>query len=59
MGTAYLILRWVHVVAAAAWFGEVVTINFVLVPAVNDHPAWIQGAADLVRRTGSGYAPPP
>ncbi len=38
MGTAYLILRWVHVVAAAAWFGEVVTINFVLVPAVTRLP---------------------
>jgi uncharacterized membrane protein len=34
MGTAYLVIRWIHVIAAAAWFGEVVTINFVLVPAV-------------------------
>jgi len=31
----YLALRWLHVFAAAAWFGEVVTINFVLVPAVS------------------------
>jgi uncharacterized membrane protein len=28
------ILRWVHVLAGAAWLGEVVTINFVLVPAL-------------------------
>ncbi len=30
----YLALRWLHIFAAASWFGEVVTINFVLVPAV-------------------------
>ncbi len=34
MLTWYLALRWLHVIAATAWFGEVVTINFVLVPAV-------------------------
>ncbi|MCB9760301.1 MAG: DUF4149 domain-containing protein [Alphaproteobacteria bacterium] len=30
----YLMIRWVHVIAATAWFGEVVTINFVLIPAL-------------------------
>ena len=30
----YLAVRWIHVFAAASWFGEVVTINFVLVPAL-------------------------
>ncbi len=28
----YLAVRWVHVLAAASWYGEVVTINLVLVP---------------------------
>jgi len=27
-------IRWVHVLAAAAWLGEVVVINFVLIPAL-------------------------
>ena len=27
-------VRWLHILAATAWFGEVVTINFVLVPAM-------------------------
>lgn len=27
-----IVVRWIHVIAATAWFGEVVTINFVLVP---------------------------
>lgn len=27
-------VRWVHVIAATSWFGEVLTINLVLVPAV-------------------------
>ena len=31
----YLAVRWLHVISAAAWFGEVVTINFVLVPALS------------------------
>ena len=34
MLTWYLVVRWIHMLAGAAWFGEVVTINFVLVPAV-------------------------
>ncbi len=35
IGTFYLVVRWVHIITATAWFGEVVTINFVLVPAVS------------------------
>ena len=31
----YAVVRWIHIVAGAAWFGEVVTINFVLVPIVS------------------------
>lgn len=38
MTTAFIILRWLHIIVAAAWYGEVVTINFVLVPAVNRLP---------------------
>lgn len=32
--SGFVALRWLHVGAGAAWFGEVVTINLVLVPAV-------------------------
>ncbi len=32
--TWYLVVRWLHIFTAASWFGEVITINFVLVPAV-------------------------
>ena len=28
------IVRWVHIVSGAAWLGEVVTVNFVLLPAL-------------------------
>lgn len=30
----YLWVRWVHLFSATAWLGEVVTINFVLVPVL-------------------------
>lgn len=29
-----VLLRWIHLLSGAAWLGEVVTINFVLVPAL-------------------------
>ena len=32
MATLFTVLRWVHVLAGAAWFGEVVVVNLVLVP---------------------------
>ena len=35
MGTAFTVLRWIHVLAGAAWFGEVVVVNLVLVPLVS------------------------
>jgi uncharacterized membrane protein len=28
------IVRWVHIIAGVAWLGEVVTVNFVLLPAL-------------------------
>ncbi len=28
------IVRWVHIISGVAWLGEVITINFVLVPAL-------------------------
>ena len=38
-------LRWVHLLAGAAWLGEVATINFVLVPmlsrADDDRKRWL------------------
>jgi len=27
-------IRWLHVLTAAAWYGEVIVINFVLIPAI-------------------------
>lgn len=36
--STYLLVRWLHVLSATAWFGEVVTINFVLVPALTRMP---------------------
>ena len=35
MDTFYIITRWIHIVFAAGWFGEVVVINFVLIPALS------------------------
>ena len=29
------VLRWFHILAGAAWFGELAVVNFVLVPALN------------------------
>jgi uncharacterized membrane protein len=28
------IVRWIHIISGVAWIGEVITINFVLVPAL-------------------------
>jgi uncharacterized membrane protein len=36
-----VVLRWIHVLSASAWFGEVVVINVVLIPALSGR----QGAA--------------
>lgn len=35
------LVRWIHVTFGSAWFGEVVVINFVLIPALSKY----QGAA--------------
>jgi uncharacterized membrane protein len=32
--TITIILRWVHVIAGAAWLGEVVVVNFILLPTL-------------------------
>ena len=32
-------IRWIHVAAASAWFGEVVVINFVLIPVLAKYDA--------------------
>lgn len=29
-----ILVRWIHVIAASAWLGEVIVINFALVPAL-------------------------
>jgi uncharacterized membrane protein len=33
----YIYVRWIHVLAASAWFGEVVAINFILIPSLSSH----------------------
>lgn len=43
------ILRWIHILAGAAWFGEVVTINFVLVPLLHKMDVEVRGI--FVRHT--------
>jgi len=40
-------LRWLHILSGAAWLGEVVTINFVIIPALKhmdarDRPRYIR-----------------
>lgn len=40
-----LTFRWIHILAATSWVGEVVTINFVLVPALAKMSAEARGAA--------------
>ena len=35
----YTIVRWTHVLAASAWFGEVVVINFILIPTLSRYSA--------------------
>lgn len=32
-----VLVRWVHVLAASAWFGEVVVINLILVPTMSGY----------------------
>lgn len=32
------IIRWIHILAGAAWLGEVITINLILVPAISNMP---------------------
>ncbi len=46
--STYLMIRWLHILAATAWFGEVVTINVVLVPVVARLPRE-EGARFLAR----------
>jgi uncharacterized membrane protein len=33
----YPYVRWIHVLAASAWFGEVVAINFILIPTLSSY----------------------
>lgn len=37
----YSLVRWLHVICGSAWFGEVIVINFVLIPALSKY----QGAS--------------
>ena len=43
----FIFFRWLHILAGAAWFGEVMTINFVLIPNLKsiesaDRPQFIR-----------------
>jgi len=33
----FLVVRWIHVLAASTWLGEVVVINFILIPALSGY----------------------
>ncbi|MCB9223169.1 MAG: hypothetical protein H6582_03245 [Crocinitomicaceae bacterium] len=33
----YTFFRWIHLIAGSAWFGEVVIINFVLIPLLSKY----------------------
>lgn len=33
----YTIIRWLHVVCASAWYGEIVVINFILIPTLSKY----------------------
>jgi uncharacterized membrane protein len=51
-------VRWIHLLAGAAWLGEVITINFVLVPIVlrsqnSDRRRFIKNVFPLVFRLAS------
>ncbi len=30
----FIFFRWLHILAGAAWFGEVITINFIVIPGL-------------------------
>jgi uncharacterized membrane protein len=56
-----MIVRWIHVIAAAAWLGEVVAVVFVLAPASarltgTDRAAFISRVFPLVFRLASALA---
>ncbi|MCA9664188.1 MAG: hypothetical protein KC503_01330 [Myxococcales bacterium] len=34
MGDYIIPIRWIHVIAGSAWFGEVIVINFILIPVL-------------------------
>ncbi|HET6443351.1 MAG TPA: hypothetical protein VFI27_02130 [candidate division Zixibacteria bacterium] len=29
-----IVVRWIHILGGAAWLGEVITVNFVIMPIV-------------------------
>ena len=56
-----LVVRWIHVLAGAAWLGEVITINFVLIPIVirtnnSERRRFIKAVFPLVFRLASVLA---
>ena len=44
-----VLVRWLHILTAAAWLGQVVVLNFVLVPAVLKETR-TEGRLDLMRK---------
>jgi uncharacterized membrane protein len=53
-----VVVRWIHILASAAWLGEVITINFVLIPmlfrvALQDRRRFIKDVFPLVFRLAS------
>ena len=39
----FSIIRWIHIISAAAWLGEVLVINAVLVPSLQSTPVEQRG----------------
>lgn len=61
MPDLYTIVRWVHVLAGAAWFGEVIMVTFVMVPVIGrlepaNRAAYISAVFPTVFRLASVFA---
>lgn len=37
MDTLYTFIRWLHVISASIWLGEVVVINFIMIPVLSQY----------------------
>ena len=54
MHTAYLVLVWLHILAAVIWIGGMVFLTLVLMPVLR-RPEYLGNAAALIRATGMRF----